>query len=149
MGQLFEAFGIDGTLLLAQAVNFGVLMVGLWYFLYKPVIKVLEERRQKVAQGVQDAEQAALKLATADQEASERVRGAETEADTIVGSARTTAKQERERIVKEAEARSAAIAADAEARAKETAAKALRESEGEVARLAILAAEKVLREKSA
>ena len=66
MEQLFEAFGIDWKLLLAQAVNFGVLFVALTYFLYKPVLKTLDERKQKVAKGVTDAEAAEKMLAEAD-----------------------------------------------------------------------------------
>jgi hypothetical protein len=34
MAQLFSAFGLELPLLIAQAVNFAVLMVALWYFLY-------------------------------------------------------------------------------------------------------------------
>lgn len=145
MAELLDAFGIKGSLLLAQLVNFGVLFAALSYLLYKPVMKVLDERRMKVAQGVLDAEAAAEKLASADAEASTTVQGAEREAEGIVASAREEAGSEKSRIVKEAEARAAAVAADAEARAKETAAKSLRESEKEIARLAILAAEKAMR----
>ncbi|MBA3789117.1 ATP synthase F0 subunit B [Patescibacteria group bacterium] len=144
MQALLAAFGISGSLLLAQAVNFGILMVALTYLLYKPVMKTLDARQKKVAQGVIDAERAAEKLATADVEAATLVTKAEGEADGIVAGARETATAERVRILKEAEARAASVAVDAEARAKETAAKSLRESEKEVARLAILAAEKVL-----
>jgi F-type H+-transporting ATPase subunit b len=145
MSALLGAFGISGSLLLAQAVNFAILLVALTYFLYKPVMKVLAERQAKVAQGVIDAQRATEKLASADSEASVVMSKAEGEAEGIVTSARETATTERARIVKEAEARAAAVAADAEARAKETAAKSLRESEKEIARLAILAAEKVLK----
>lgn len=145
MGALLTAFGIQTPLLLAQLVNFAVLFVVLTYLLYKPVIKTLDARRAKVAQGVLDADAAAAKLATADAEASATVQGAETEAEGIVKSAREEAGSEKTRIVKEAEARAAAVAADAEARAKETASKALRDSEKEIARLAILAAEKAMR----
>jgi F-type H+-transporting ATPase subunit b len=148
MDQLFSAFGIDGKLLIAQLINFGVLFVGLTYLLYKPVMKTLDERREKVAQGVLDAQAASEKLAVADEEASAKVKGAETDAEGIVASARDLAGTEKARIVKEAEARAQALEADATARAKETAAKALRESEQEIARLAVLAAEKVLREKA-
>lgn len=146
MSALLNAFGINGGLLLAQAVNFGVLMIVLWYFLYRPVMKTLETRRQKIAKGVEDAEAAERKLAQADEEASERVHGAETEAEGIVTSAREEAGSERARILKEAEARAQSVAADAEARAKETAAKTLRESEKEIARLAVLAASKAMQE---
>jgi len=145
MEQLFDAFGIDWKLLIAQAVNFGVLLVALTYFLYKPVLKTLDERREKVAKGVLDAEEAARKLSEADSEVSTRLQAAEGEAEGIVAGARETAGAEKTRILKEAEARAADIAADADARAKESAARALRESEKEVARLAVLAAEKVMR----
>jgi F-type H+-transporting ATPase subunit b len=148
MQALLGAFGISGSLLLAQAVNFAIVLVVLTYLLYKPVMKMLAERQAKIAQGVIDAEKAAEKLANADSEASSLVVKAETEAEEIVSGARDTAGAEKNRIVKEAEARAATIAADADARAKETAAKSLRESEKEVARLAILAAEKILRQKN-
>ena len=147
MDQLFEAFGIQVPLLIAQAVNFAVLLVGLTYLLYKPVMKTLDERQQKVAQGVIDADQAALKLARAGSEAQTVVKAAETNAESIVASARDAATLEKARIMKEAETRAAALASDAEARAQETASKALRDSEKEIARLSILAAEKVLQSK--
>ena len=145
MEALFAAFGIDWKLLLVQAVNFGVLFLALTYLLYKPTMKVLDERRITVAQGVLDAEEAAKKLAEADETAAGVVKGAEGEAEGIVASAREVASGEKARILKEAETRAAAVAADAEARATEAAAKALRESEKEIARLAILAAEKAMR----
>ncbi|KND47323.1 MAG: ATP synthase F0, B subunit [Parcubacteria bacterium C7867-004] len=145
MEQLFDAFGIDGKLLIAQLINFGVLFVALTWLLYKPVMKTLDERREKIAKGVEDAELATAKLEGADEEVSRRVQGAETEAEGIVASARDAANTEKARIMKEADARAAQIAVDADLRAKEAAAQALKESEKEVARLAVLAAEKVLR----
>lgn len=145
MGQLFEAFGIDLSLLIAQAINFGVLLVVLTYFLYRPVLRTLEERREKVAKGVMDAQKAEAMLASADGEAAKRVQGAEVEADTIVMSARDAATSEKARILKEAENRAAAIESDAQDRAREEAARLIRESEKEIARLAILAAEKAMR----
>lgn len=144
MDQLFEAFGIQVPLLIAQVVNFAVLLVGLTYLLYKPVMKTLDERRAKVAQGVLDADAASLKLATAGEEAHALVKTAEADAEGIVASARDAANSEKARIMKEAETRAQALASDAEARAQETASKALRDSEKEIARLSILAAEKVL-----
>lgn len=148
MDQLLEAFGIDWKLLIAQAVNFGLLLVVLWYFLYKPVMKTLDERAARIAKGVEDAQRAEEKLAGADTAAADIVAKADTEAGEILSSARDAAGTERARLVKEAEARAAAIAADAEARAAEASAKALRDSEKEIARLATLAAAKVLQEKA-
>lgn len=147
MDSLLDAFGIDWKLFLAQAVNFGIVLLVLWHFLYKPVMKTLDERAKKIAQGVEDAEKASEKLAGADTEAAGIVSKADSEASEIVAHARSAGNEEKSRIVKDAEARAAAIAADADARAKEAAAKTLRESEKEIARLAILAAAKVAHEK--
>ena len=55
MEQILGTFGIDWRLLLINAVNFGIVLLVLWRFLYTPVMKMLEERRQRVAQGVEDA----------------------------------------------------------------------------------------------
>lgn len=146
MESILDAFGIDWKMLVAQLVNYGILIAALTWFLYRPVLRMLDERREKIAQGVLDAERAAESAARADADAAEVVRGAESEAEGIVSSARDLATSEKARIVKEAEARAEQVAKDAEARATETAARARRESEKEVARLAVLAAEKVLRE---
>lgn len=147
MDQLFSAFGIDWRLLIAQAVNFAIVLVALRYFLYTPVLTMLTKRRELVAKGVEDAEQAAALLAGADDEAAKRVATADTEAESIVSAARETANAEKVRLLKDAEVRAAAVTKDAEARAAEVAAREKRESEKEIARLAILAAEKILRAK--
>ncbi len=146
MQQLFSAFGIDWRLLIAQAVNFGVVLVALWYFLYRPVLRTLEKRQQVIAQGVADAAQARETLAGVDQEANTRVKDADVKAESIVSAARAAAGIEKAKLLKEAEDRAAAVNKDAELRAAETAARARRESEQDIARLAILAAEKVIRQ---
>ena len=144
MTALFDAFGIKGSLLLAQAVNFAIVLLALWYFLYKPIGKVLAERQQLVAKGVEDAEEAREKLAQADTEAASRVGAADVEAEGIVKSARSEAAEERAKMLRDAEARAVQVAKDADARAAETAARQRRESEKDIARLSILAAEKII-----
>ena len=147
MGALASTFGIDWSLLIAQVINFAILIVALTWFLYKPVLKMVKERERVVTKGVADAEESARRLANADGEAEKRLGAAEQEAEGIIERARHAATDERVKIRKEAEERAARVARDAEARAQEAAAQALRHSEREIARLAILAAEKVLKEK--
>lgn len=144
MDSLLSAFGINGKLLLAQLINFGVLFAGLSYLLYRPVMKMLDERSEKIALGVKSAEEATAKAAQADTDAKATVHIASQEAEGIVALARESAQSEKNRILKEAETRAQALEADAQARATEDAARALRDSEKEIARLAVLAAEKVL-----
>jgi F-type H+-transporting ATPase subunit b len=146
MQQLLSAFGIDWRLLAAQAVNFAIVIIALWYFLYKPVLAMLAKRQEMIAKGVEDAEKAEKLFASADSEAESRVKAADTEAEKIVALARESAQAEKARLLKEADERAAVVAKDAEARAAEATARAQRESEKEVARLSVLAAEKILKE---
>jgi F-type H+-transporting ATPase subunit b len=145
MQQLFAAFGIDWRLILAQAINFGIVLFALRYFLYTPVMNSIENRRKVVAKGVEDAQQAEVMLASADETVTTRIHDADTEATMIMTRARDEAGVERTRIVSDAELRAQALGRDADARAKEASAKMLRESEKEIARLAVLAAEKAMR----
>jgi F-type H+-transporting ATPase subunit b len=145
MSDLFAAFGINWKLLLIQAINFGLLLTALTYFLYKPVLRIIDERQKKVAEGVRTAELADKKLADAKAEGEQMVGDAAKEAEGLVATARVRAEERSAEIVKAAEARAQAALQDAEARAEEAKRAALKESEREIARAAMLAAEKILR----
>jgi len=145
MENLFEAFGIDGKLIIAQAINFAILILVLQYFLYKPVLKMITERNAMIAKGVEDADKAQTLLLSADHSATTLLQGAEKEAGEIVGTARLEATDEKNRIAKEAQEQADRISKDAHTRSMEESAKMLRESEHEIARLALLAAEKAMR----
>ena len=147
MGALITTFGVDWRSLGLEVVNFAILVAVLTWLLYKPVLKMVKERQQVIAKGVEDAEAAATQLRAADSEAKTRISVAETEAAGIVENARGAANDTKAKILKDAEERAVQVATDAEARAKEAQAKALRESEREIARLAVLAAAKVMSEK--
>lgn len=146
MSELFATFGINWKLLLIQAVNFGVLLTALTYFLYRPVMKILDERRAKIAEGVQAAEAAGQRLADAKAEADGIVGDGARQAEVLLANARSSADEKGTAIVKDAETRAAAVLRDAEARAVEAQRQAMRESEREIAKAAMLAAEKILRE---
>lgn len=149
MNELFEAFGVNWKLLLVQAVNFGLLLSVLTYFLYKPVLRIIDERQKKIAEGVKTAEEAARKLADAKMEGDGIVGTASREAEQLVAAARSRADEKGNEIVKAAEARANAVIKEAGAHAEEAKRMALAESSKEIARAAVLAAEKILREKSA
>jgi F-type H+-transporting ATPase subunit b len=146
MQELFSAFGVSWKLLIAQAINFGIVLVALWYFLYKPVMAMLAKRQALVSESVREAKHIEELFAQADGEAENRLKKADVEAGQIVASAHELASSEKTRLLKEADARAASIAKDAEAKAKEALVRAQRESERDIARLSILAAEKILRE---
>ncbi len=148
MEQLIEAFGIDVRLVIIQAVNFGLLMVVLTYFLYTPVLKLLRERQEKIAQSLKDAEAASKAREDAEAEKRSIVAAANQEAVAMAERAALHAKEKATAIEAEAVLKAAQAKAAAETAAEELKARALKESEAEIAKLAILAAEKVLRDKT-
>lgn len=147
MESLIDAFGIDAKLIIVQILNFVVLAAALSYLLYKPVLKILDEREAKIRQGLADAEAAGRARSEADDERKRVLEAAHREAGEVAERAASHAKEEAGAIVASAEEKAAAIVARAEERGEEAKARALAESEAEVARLAILVAEKVLRER--
>ncbi|PIR82144.1 ATP synthase F0 subunit B [Candidatus Kaiserbacteria bacterium CG10_big_fil_rev_8_21_14_0_10_59_10] len=149
MDELFNAFGLDWRLLLIQAVNFGALLFILWRFLYRPVLRIIDERRAKIEEGVEKAREADARLAAAHEESESIVGKAAREAESMVAAARLRAEEKGSVVLSEAQKRADALLADAAARAEEAQRRALKESERDIAKAAMLAAEKVMREKSA
>ncbi len=144
MDQILTTFGIDWRLLLINAINFGLLLLGLWYFLYTPMMRMLEERRTKVTQGVKDAEAAAAQLSEVETTRKQTLAEAGKEADEIIARARAAGSEKGKEIMNAAEAASARLLKDAEGQAKDMKEKALEESKREVAKLVVLGIEKTL-----
>jgi len=147
MSELFAAFGLNWKLLLIQALNFSILLLVLWRFLYIPVLKMIEERRERIADGIQKAEAADRKLMDADTEGKGIVASASKDAEGIVAGARSRAESQADEITEKAQERADQMIADASMRAEEARRQALAAGEKEIARAAMLAAEKILKQK--
>jgi F-type H+-transporting ATPase subunit b len=148
MEQLIHAFGIDARLIMIQVVNFGLLMAALTYFLYKPVLNVLKERQEKIAKGIEDAEEAGKARLVATEEKRGIISAANQEAEAMTLRAKEHAVEKADAIMAEAQKKAEQVVKDATLRGDEMKATAIRESEAEIAKIAILAAEKVLKERT-
>jgi F-type H+-transporting ATPase subunit b len=143
MLQVLTTFGIDWRLLLINAVNFGLLLLALWYFLYTPILNMLEQRRQKVARGVEDARAAAREREEIEASRGDMLASAGKEADEIVVAARAAGTKKERELLLRAEASAAAVLREAQAQAHEEKARAIAESKQEVAKLIVLGMEKL------
>jgi F-type H+-transporting ATPase subunit b len=65
MDKAVEALGLNLPQLIAQVVNFFVLLFILRLVAYKPILKMLDERKQKIAEGLNAAEIARAEAASA------------------------------------------------------------------------------------
>ncbi|MEY4747335.1 MAG: hypothetical protein RLZZ416_384 [Candidatus Parcubacteria bacterium] len=148
MSDLLAVFGVNWKLLVVQAINFGVLLSILTYLLYKPLLRIIDERQRVIGDGVRTAQAAEQKLADAKRQSEAIVGDAARDAEGIIAQARSGAETKANEIVRAAEARAQAALKDAAERAEETHRQALIESERGIARAAMLAAEKILREKT-
>lgn len=127
MGELLHNFGVDWRLLLAQAVNFFVLLVVLWKFAYTPILGIFRKRREDIAKGLADAREAGEHLAKIEKIGDERLNAARADALGIVNQAESLGKQRKEEILAEAAHKSEVVLADAKRAAGEEQAKAQEE----------------------
>lgn len=87
MGQAFEALGINGPQLIAQVANFFVLLFVLRLVLYKPILRMLDERRSRIAEGVNAAEKARVEAAQAEANIQAQLDAARREGQELVATA--------------------------------------------------------------
>jgi len=102
-----EQFGFNTPLFISQAVSFVIVAVLLHRFAYKPILAQLELRRQKIAEGLSNADKAGRELANAQAKASEVIGQAGQQAAKIIEEARAAAsavaEQERQKAIADAQ----------------------------------------------
>jgi len=148
MEQLINTFGIDWKMLIVQIVNFSILLGVLWYFLYRPLVDLIESRRAQIIKGVADAERADVALRDADSKKTDILAQASIEAESIVASAREAGKAKEAELLKEGQAKYDRLLTEAGMKGEEIKRNALEESKEEISRLIVLGVEKMLREGS-
>ncbi|MBQ1609607.1 MAG: F0F1 ATP synthase subunit B [Elusimicrobia bacterium] len=81
---ILNLFGLEGKLFIAQIINFAILLFILKKFLYEPIAKIMEERKAKIKQGLDDAENAKKTLIEADNQKTLILKEAKVDADKIL-----------------------------------------------------------------
>ncbi len=142
--KIFEEFGISPILLLAQVVNFTILLVLLRLFLYKPVLKILEERKTKIAKSLKDAEEIEKRLADTQTEQEKLLGKAQTESSKLIAEAKEEAKELSEKTLAEARTAVEEMLAKNGQRLKLEREEMMSEVKGEIAVLVTAAAAKVV-----
>ena len=139
-----EALCINLGMLVVQILAFIIVMLTLNAWVYKPMLNMMETRKQKIAQGLEDARVAAEARADAQKEADKIRAEAQAEAAKIVREAteRAATAGQDVKAAAEAEAAKARDAAMAEAEMERN--RILGDLRGQVASLAIAAANKLV-----
>ncbi len=113
LSSITEKFGVQWPLLIAQVINFCLVIAILHFFAFKPILKTLDARQKKIADGLQYTEEMKLQLMETEKKKHETLKQAVTEAKGIVGEAQKTSSELLEKEKQAAILQSEAILAKA------------------------------------
>src|SRR6516164_7614274 len=86
-----EQFGFQRQLFFSQVVSFCVIAFLLHKFAYKPILNVLEDRRKRIAEGLENADKIKKELAAAQGKAQEIINAAGVQGNKMIEEARESA----------------------------------------------------------
>jgi F-type H+-transporting ATPase subunit b len=135
--QIARTFGVDWPHLLAQMISFGIVCLLLYRFAYRPILKMLEERRQLIAQGLANTEKIKAELARTEAQRQEVMVQANAQATQFVEEARAVAARLQKEETQKAIAAAEQIIVKAREAAAQDRARMLAELKREVGRLVI------------
>ncbi|EKE19699.1 MAG: hypothetical protein ACD_8C00124G0048 [uncultured bacterium] len=147
MNELISTFHIDWKLIIAQLVNFGIVLFVLKQFAYGPMLKMMNERTAKIEKGIKDAEKAGKKLEEITQKEKEVLVEARKAAQEIVSKAEGVAMKNKEEIIVEAKSQAERILTDGIKKIEHEKSKMMQEVKGEIADLVVAATGKLIDEK--
>lgn len=139
-----EALGINLGYLITQILGITALITLLTAFVYKPMLRVLDERKARIAKGLEDARQAEIARENADAEAKRIIDEARAEAANIRREATVQAEQSAKAIEAKAREESKTIIANAGQDAVEERNRILADLRSQVAAISVAAAHKMV-----
>ncbi len=102
MSDLFSSLGINWMLLLAQIFNFAVLFFFLKKFLYKPIMKSLSDRKERVAKDIENSLELKKRLGEAESAKENILSSARRESEKIIRQSEKDAVSIKENILRDA-----------------------------------------------
>lgn len=146
MGEMVSSLGISWQGLIVQLVNFGLLLLLMGMFAYKPIIKMLDERSVKIKEGLEKSDEAEKRAVEIDAEAKKALEEARKEGQVLIAQAKEAADKRREEDITQAKKDAEALLERARAEILLEKDRAISELRKEFADITIFAAEKVINE---
>jgi F-type H+-transporting ATPase subunit b len=145
--KIFAAFGLDIKILIAQLINFGILLFILWKFAYKPMFKILDDRKKKIETGIENAAKAEEKLREMEEKEKKVLVEAKKEAAKILDEARLMAEESRKKNIEKTKEEIGQLINQEKENMRQEKAEVLKSINREVADLVMITVEKVIEEK--
>ncbi len=145
--ELLSALGLDVKILIAQVVNFVLLGFILYKIGYKPILKFVQERTDKIEKGIQQAEQAQTALDSATAEQKRLIAEAKVDAQRVLDEAKAAAVVQGNQLVERSKAEAAKVIEKAKQDIRLEHDKMLQDAKAELGEVVLLATERILKEK--
>jgi len=133
-----RTFGVDWPHLIAQATSFAIVCVVLYVFAYKPILRMLQARREQIAGGLANAEKIKAELARIDAERIAVLARADAEGQQLIEEARAAAARVGAEETRKATADAELVLARAHEAAERDRALSVAEARREIGRLVVL-----------
>lgn len=143
-GDVLGALGINGTLFLGQLINFLVVLVVLWIFAYKPLMKLMDDRSKKIEQGVRRADEMEVRVKELESERESVLKEARREAKETVVRAQAQAKEKHDALLLGAKEDVARMVETSRTQMRHEKDQLVQEARGELAALVVEAASRVV-----
>jgi F-type H+-transporting ATPase subunit b len=145
--ELLSALGLDLKIFVAQLLNFVILGFILYKLGYKPILKFVKERTDKIEQGVKEADEAKTALASAKQDQAKIMAAAKVEAQALLDKAKVQAVTQGQQLIDRSKAEAQKVVEKAKHDIRLEHDKMVADAKHELAGIVLLASEKLLREK--
>ncbi len=84
---ILGTFGVRGDLFVAQLINFVLVLLVLWRFVYKPIIAILDAREKAIAKSMKDVEEISARVKSSEAERNAMISDARKESQAIIEAA--------------------------------------------------------------
>lgn len=101
---VLTSLGINGKLFLSQLINVAILLLVVWRWVYRPLLKVMDARATKIAEGLENATNAKKWIAEATEQKEQMLREAMAEAQKMIKDAQASAEAKRQDVLQETRA---------------------------------------------
>lgn len=142
--EALRSLGVDWKLLIAQIINFLIILFVLKKFLFGPIVNLLTQRKKKIEQGLKDADEAKKHLEEANQQTRKLLADASAESEKIVKAAKSEIEQETKDRLEKAQNKSEEIIRQSRLQAAREQEQIVNKAKKEISDLAVAISEKIL-----
>ncbi|MBI3120321.1 MAG: F0F1 ATP synthase subunit B [Candidatus Kerfeldbacteria bacterium] len=144
--ELLEKFGINFPVLIAQIINFLIVLFILYRFAYRPILKLLHDRTAKIEKSLKEVDEIHARLKSAGEEKDQVLTAARKEAQTILAEANRRASEQQEETLNQTKQKLADLTKKTEEELTRARRDMVQHAQEEMAKMVVQVSEKILSE---